>query len=52
MARKGLDVGPHSTEAPLGHYVLAGVFSKRGRMAEAERELAAGRALEARAREP
>lgn len=51
MARKGLDVGPHSTEAPLGHYVLAGVFSKRGRLAESARELAAGRALEARARQ-
>jgi choline-sulfatase len=48
MARKGLAVGPASTAAPLGHFVLAGVFSKRGRMAEADRELAAGRALEAR----
>jgi arylsulfatase A-like enzyme/Tfp pilus assembly protein PilF len=48
MARKGLAVGPESTVAPLGHYVLAGVLTKRGRMAEAERELAAGRALEAR----
>jgi arylsulfatase A-like enzyme/Tfp pilus assembly protein PilF len=48
MAKKGLAVGPQSTVAPLGHYVLAGVFSKRGRMAESERELAAGRALEAR----
>ena len=50
MARKGLVVGPHSSEAALGHYVLAGVFSKRGRMADAGRELAAGRALETRAR--
>ena len=51
MARKGLDVGPHSSEAALGHYVLAGVFGKRGRLAEAARELAAGRELEARARQ-
>ena len=50
MARKGLDVGPHSSEAALGHYVLAGVFSKRGRLADAERELRAGRALETRPR--
>jgi arylsulfatase A-like enzyme/Tfp pilus assembly protein PilF len=50
MARKGLDVNPRSPVAPLGHYVLAGVLTKRGRMAEAERELAAGRALEPRAK--
>ena len=49
-ARKGLEVGPRSTEASLGHYVLAGVFTRRGRMADADRELAAGKALEARAR--
>jgi arylsulfatase A-like enzyme/Tfp pilus assembly protein PilF len=48
MARKGLEVGPQSHEAPLGHYVLAGVFSKRGRMADADRELATGRGLESR----
>jgi tetratricopeptide (TPR) repeat protein len=48
MARKGLQVGPRSTEAPLGHYVLAGVFTRRGRLADAERELAAGKSLEAR----
>ena len=47
-ARKGLDVGPRSSVAPLGHFVLAGVYTKRGRMADAARELAAGRALEAR----
>ena len=50
MARKGLDLDPRSRQAPLGHYVLADVFSKRGRLAEAQRELAAGRAAEARAR--
>ena len=50
MARKGLDIDSGSAQAPLGHYVLADVFSKRGRLAEAQRELAAGRAAEARAR--
>ena len=50
MARKGLDLDPRSAQAPLGHYVLADVFSKRGRMADAQRELSAGRALETRAR--
>ena len=46
MARKGLALEPRSAQAPLGHYVLADVFSKRGRLADAQRELAAGRALE------
>jgi tetratricopeptide (TPR) repeat protein len=50
MARKGLEIDPRSAQAPLGHYVLADVFSKRGRMADAQRELSAGRALETRAR--
>ena len=45
MARKGLEVDPRSAEAPLGHYVLADVFTKRGRLADAQRELTAGRAL-------
>ena len=48
MARKGLEIGPRSPVAPLGHYVIAGVFERRGRLADAQRELAAGKALEAR----
>ena len=50
MARKGLELDPRSDQAPLGHYVLADVLSKRGQLAEAQRELAAGRAAESRAR--
>lgn len=50
MARKGLALDPRSGEAPLGHYVLADVYSRRGNLADAQRELTAGRALEARAR--
>jgi arylsulfatase A-like enzyme/Tfp pilus assembly protein PilF len=49
-ARQGLDLGAASPAAPLGHFVIAGVHSQRGRMAEAQRALAAGRALERRAR--
>ena len=47
MARKGLEVGPKSQHAPLGHYVLADVFSRQGRAGDAAREAALGRALEA-----
>jgi len=49
-ARKGLDAGPRSQYAALGHYVLADVFSRQGRHADAAREAAAGKALEGRAR--
>jgi choline-sulfatase len=50
LARKGLELDPRSRVAPLGHFVLAGVLTKQGRMAAADRELAAGRALEASVR--
>ncbi len=48
LARKGLELDPGSPVAPLGHFVLAGALVKLGRQAEAARELAAGKALEAR----
>ena len=47
LARKGLELAPKSPHAPLGHYVLADVYNRQGRRAEAARELARGRALEA-----
>ena len=47
-ARKGLEIGARSQFAPLGHYVLADVFSRQGRHADAAREAAAGKALEGR----
>lgn len=50
-ARKGLEAGPRSEFAPLGHYVLADVFSRQGKHADAAREAAAGKALEGRGRE-
>jgi tetratricopeptide (TPR) repeat protein len=46
-AKKGLEVGPKSQHAALGHYVLADVYSRQGRPDEAAREAALGRALEA-----
>ena len=46
LARRGIDLAPASDYAPLGHYVIADVYSRRGRRAEAEQEAARGRALE------
>ncbi len=48
-ARQGLDRKPEAAVAPLGHYVLADVYSRQGRRAEAAREAAAGRRLAAAA---
>ena len=46
LARKGIELEPRGEYAPLGHYVMADVFSRQGRRAEAEQEAARGRALE------
>jgi len=48
LARKGLEVAPKSEYAPLGHYVLADLYSRLGRRADAAAEAERGRALEAR----
>jgi arylsulfatase A-like enzyme/Tfp pilus assembly protein PilF len=50
LARKGLEVRPDSEYAPLGHYVIADVYSRQGKHALAEQEAARGRALEQKAR--
>ena len=44
----GMKLKPDAEIAPLGHYVLADVYSRRGRTADAEREAAEGRRLERR----
>jgi arylsulfatase A-like enzyme/tetratricopeptide (TPR) repeat protein len=46
-ARKGLASKPDPKIAPLGHYVLADVYNRQGRTADAAREVAAARRLEA-----
>jgi choline-sulfatase len=48
LARKGLELEPSSEYAPLGHYVIADVYAREGRMADSARQAALGRALEAR----
>src|SRR5262249_35504627 len=50
LARRGIELAPDSEYAPLGHYVIADVYSRQGRRADAEREAARGRALEGRTR--
>lgn len=50
LARKGLEVGPSSEYAPLGHYVIADIYNRLGRGADARREAELGRRLEARQR--
>jgi arylsulfatase A-like enzyme/predicted Zn-dependent protease len=47
-AREGLRLDPRAPYAPLGHYLLADVYSRLGRAADAEREARAGRDLESR----
>lgn len=46
-AEKGLTLDPDPTLAPLGHFVLADVYSRQGRPRDAEREAAAGQRLQA-----
>jgi arylsulfatase A-like enzyme/Tfp pilus assembly protein PilF len=48
LARRGLEVGPQSEYAPLGHYVLADIYSRRGMTAESRREAELGREKEGR----
>ena len=47
-AKKGLALDDASSLAPLGHYVLADVYSRQGRTREAEAEVRRGKAIEAR----
>ena len=51
-ARRGLAASPEPGLAPLGHYVLADVYNRLGRVRDAEREAAAARRLERAAAGP
>jgi arylsulfatase A-like enzyme/Tfp pilus assembly protein PilF len=46
LAKKGLDAAPHSEYAALGHYVLADLYNRTGRHADAATEAARGREVE------
>jgi tetratricopeptide (TPR) repeat protein len=50
LARKGLELEPEAESAPLGHYVLADIYNRLGRLSEYREELEKGQALEARIR--
>jgi tetratricopeptide (TPR) repeat protein len=50
LALKGLELEPEAESAPLGHYVLADIYNRLGRLSEYRAELEKGQALEARAR--
>jgi arylsulfatase A-like enzyme/Tfp pilus assembly protein PilF len=45
-ARRGLENRPDARLAPLGHFVLADVYNRQGRLADAERETRAARRLQ------
>ena len=47
LALRGLAAQPVSDVAPLGHYVLADVYNREGKAAEAREEVAKARRLEA-----
>jgi arylsulfatase A-like enzyme/Tfp pilus assembly protein PilF len=47
LARRGLEVDKGSRVAPLGHYVLADVYTRQGKRAEAAEEVAKARKIEA-----
>ena len=47
LATRGLEAQPRSEAAPLGHFVLADVYNRRGQAKQAEEEAAKGRRLEA-----
>jgi len=48
LARRGLEVDTVSEVAPLGHYVLADVYGRQGRAADARAEVGRAKELEAR----
>ena len=50
LALKGLELEPEAESAPLGHYVLADIYNRLGRLSEYRAELEKGQALEARIR--
>ena len=47
LAKKGLEIARGSDVAPLGHYVLADVYNRQGRAADARNEVLRAQKLEA-----
>jgi hypothetical protein len=47
LAKRGLQAQARSDAAPLGHFVLADVYNRRGQTSQAKEEAAKGQKLEA-----
>jgi tetratricopeptide (TPR) repeat protein len=52
LAQRGLAINPRSEYAPLGHYVLADVYSRQGKFADSRREAELGKQKERSRRQP
>jgi arylsulfatase A-like enzyme/Tfp pilus assembly protein PilF len=48
LARRGIELNPHGEYAPLGHFVIADLYRKQGRVREAAREVERAQQLAAR----
>jgi tetratricopeptide (TPR) repeat protein len=48
LAHTGLDLGPSPAMAPMGHYLLADIYTRLGRTREASEEVTKAKALEGR----
>jgi hypothetical protein len=46
LAKRGIELGPEPSMAPLGHFILADVYNRMGRPQDAERELSEAKRLE------
>jgi len=46
LALKGIELGPEPSMAPLGHFILADVYNRLGRFADAEKELRTAQRLQ------
>ncbi len=46
LAKRGIELGPEPSMVPFGHYILADVYNRLGKLQEAERELAAAQGVE------
>ena len=46
LASKGIELGPEPSMPPFGHFILADVYNRQGRLEDAERELRAAQRLQ------
>ena len=46
LASRGIELGPNPSMAPFGHFILADIYNRQGRVEDAERELQAARRLQ------